>query len=61
MNIIFRENWRRGTVDVFEDGRLVYSNRDYSTTATWAQKTYNLTDQQLMEIYRDYKEDYDSI
>lgn len=61
MNIIFRENWRRGTVDVFEDGQLVYSNRDYSTTSTWAQKTYNLTDQQLMEIYRDYKEDYDSI
>lgn len=58
MNIKFRENWNRGTVDVYDGDLVVYSNREYRGSAIWAKSKYNLTDPQLMAIYRDYKDDY---
>lgn len=33
MNIKFRENWNRGTVDVYEGDRVVYSDREYRGSA----------------------------
>lgn len=60
MNIKFRENWNHHTVDVYEGERVVYSGREYRGSAEWAKRKYNLTDPQLMAIYRDYKDDYDS-
>lgn len=59
MNIKFRENWRTRQVNVIDNDRVVFAHREYRGAAEWAQKTYSLTDAHLMEIYRDYKDDYD--
>lgn len=60
MNIQFREDWAKGRVTVLAGGVQVYSHSDYRGAAEWARQMYRLTDSQLMEIYREYKEDYDS-
>lgn len=60
MNIEFRENWAKGHVEIFDNGVFVAGFAEYRTTAEYAQRKYNLTDEQLIQIYRSYKEDYDS-
>lgn len=57
--IKFREDFARGQVVVYHNDQPVYRHSEYLGAATWAQRAYNLSDDQLMEIYRDYKEDYD--
>lgn len=59
-NLKFREDWGHGHVRVINNGIIVYRNRDYRTAAEWAQKKYNLSDSELITLYYDYKEDYDS-
>ncbi len=59
-HVKFRENFELGVVEVFSHNMLTRRFREYSAAATWAQNLYRLTDDQLMEIYRDYKEDYDA-
>lgn len=60
MNIKFRENWNNRHVEIFVDGVYVAGFPEYTATARYAQRKYNLSDDQLMLIYYDYKEDYDS-
>lgn len=59
MTIKFREDFARGQVVVYSDDVVAYQHSEYRGAATWAQRTYNLTDEQLMDIFRDYKDDYD--
>ena len=59
MDIKFRENWNRRTVDVYVNGEIVSAHREYRGAVEWAKAKYNLTDPQLIAIYRDYKSDYD--
>lgn len=61
MNIKFRENFKIGHVVVLVDDKEVFSNSEYYYSAKYAKETYNLTDDQLMEIYKEYKKDYDAI
>ena len=61
MTIKFRENPKINHVVVLEDDKEVFSNSEYYYAAKFAKEKYNLTDEQLMDIYRDYKEDYDSL
>lgn len=60
-DISFRESVPVGRVIVTVDGKDVYSDTEYRGSAEWAQKAYHLTDGELMALYYDYKEDYDSI
>jgi hypothetical protein len=57
--IKFREDFARGQVVVYNDDVVAYRHSEYRASATWAQSVYELTDEQLMNIFRDYKEDYD--
>lgn len=57
--IKFRENWSKGHVEIFENDVFVAGFPEYSTTAKYTQARWNLSDAQLMDIYRDYKDDYD--
>lgn len=59
MNIKFRENWSKGVVEIFENDVYVTGFSEYRTTAEYAQRRWNLSDDDLMVIYRDYKDDYD--
>lgn len=58
-DIKFRENFGTGKVELQVHGAVVFSNSEYRITATHAQRTYHLSDDELMELYRDYKDDYD--
>lgn len=60
MNIKFRENFANGHVEVIVNDTKVYSHDEYRGAAEWTQKMYRLADAELMDIYRDYKEDYDT-
>lgn len=60
LNIQFREDWAKGRVKVLAGGVQVYSHSEYRGAAEWAQKMYRLSDSELMDIYRDYKDDYDA-
>lgn len=60
MTVQFRENWHTRCVEVFENGVVVYSDPEYRGAAIWAKEKYNLSDDELMVIYRDYKNDYDN-
>lgn len=42
------------------DGVKTFSSPEYVTTAKYAQRTYGLSDDKLMDMYRDYKDDYDN-
>lgn len=57
--IKFREDFERGQVVVYKDDQPVWRHSEYRGAATWAQRAYSLTDEQLMDIYQDYKDDYD--
>lgn len=64
-NIRLRENWETGTIDVQsknEQGEftVVKSFGEYRLAAIHIKMLYNLTNEQLFDIYEDYKEDYDS-
>ena len=58
-DIQLRENFRTGKVELRIRGEVAFSSSEYRTTATHAQRTYGLSDGDLMELYRDYKDDYD--
>jgi hypothetical protein len=62
-HIKFRENFDKGEVEVLlDDGsgfKVVFSDDCYGTSAEWAQKYFRLSDNYLMELYEDYREDYD--
>lgn len=60
VDIKLRENWSKGHVECIVDDVVVYSNSEYAFTARFVQNRYNLTDAQVMSLYWDYKEDYDS-
>lgn len=55
----FREDFQRGTVTLLVDGILVKSDSEYRGIAVYVQRTYGLRDDVLMELYRDYRDDYD--
>lgn len=59
MNIVFREG-PGYKVYVYCNGVPVFSHRDYSGAAEWAQRRYSLTDAQLIAIYNDYREHEDA-
>ena len=61
MNIKFRENHHRFQVDVVFCDQVVYSHSEYRGAAEWAQRNYGLSDPQLLEIYRDYKDECDRL
>jgi hypothetical protein len=54
-----RENFDRGVVVLFVDDVPVKSDSEYRGIATYVQRTYRLSDDALMELYRDYRDDYD--
>ncbi len=56
----FREDFDKGDVVVYEGRREVFRCDEYKGSAEWAQAKYNLTDQELMVLYRSYKNDYDN-
>lgn len=60
VDVILRENWDTGRVEVHDNGRVVYSHREYRGVIEWMMLRYSFTDDQYMELYRDYKDDYDS-
>lgn len=60
MNIKFRENFANGHVEVIVDDTKVYSHDEYRGSAQWAINKYGLSDDKMMDIYRDYKDDYDT-
>jgi predicted GTPase len=59
VDLKLRENFQRGVVVLFVDDVPVKSDREYRGIATYVQRTYRLTDDALMELYQDYREDYD--
>lgn len=60
--VAFRENFSSGQVNVFvNDGIVpVYRNGEYRSAAAWVVSRYGLTEEEMMRVYRDYKDDYDS-
>jgi hypothetical protein len=48
-----------GQVNLLVDRQAVKGFREYRTTAEYTQRNYGLSDDQMMELYRDYKADYD--
>lgn len=60
MKIKFRENFITGRVVCTVDGKFVISDSEYRTVAEYARDRFGLDDEALMDIYRDYKRDYDS-
>lgn len=65
MEIKFRESRPAGmvTVIVIENGEetVPFKSSEYRGAATWARDRYGLSDDQLMAIYRDYKDDLDAM
>jgi len=59
--IKFREVLSLHQVNVIVNNTPMKGFSEYTSAAKWAQQRYGLTDGQLMQIYRDYKEDYDSL
>lgn len=60
MQIKLREDWKTQHVRVFKDDIETYHDREYTGAARWAQLRYNLSGEELMDIYADYRADYDS-
>lgn len=63
--IKFREMFSHGKVGIFilvgQTHRLIYANDEYRGTAENAQSRFGLSDNELMTLYRDYKDDYDDV
>lgn len=57
VDIKLREVW--GQVNLIVDGQASKGYPEYRTTAEYTQRNYGLSDNQMMELYRDYKDDYD--
>lgn len=55
--IKFREDFVRAQVVIYSDDQVVWRHKEYRGAAIWAQRAYNLTDAQMLDIYQDYKED----
>lgn len=49
-----------GQVNLIVDRQAVKGYPEYRTTAEYTQRNYGLNDAQMMELYRDYREDYDN-
>jgi hypothetical protein len=49
-----------GQVNLIVDRQAVKGSSEYRTTAEYTQRTYGLSDSQMMELYHDYREDYDN-
>jgi hypothetical protein len=60
MNIKFRENFANGHVEVIVNDTKVYSHDEYRGAAQWAIDKYELSDDEMAVIFRDYKDDYDT-
>lgn len=58
--IYFRENFNRGKVEVYINRAVYFAFDEYRSAVKTTQSTFQLSDEQMMEIYSDYKEDYDS-
>jgi hypothetical protein len=58
--ISLRESDPGGHVCVLANGTEVRRFSEYQRAALYAQRTYNLSDAELMAIYHDYREDYDA-
>lgn len=48
-----------GQVNLLVDHLAVKGFSEYGATAQYTQRNFGLTDAQMMELYRDYREDYD--
>lgn len=46
-------------VELQVEGVCVFSSDEYMLTAKHAQRTYDLNDDKLMDMYRDYKDNYE--
>ena len=57
--LVFRENWTTRQVEAKVNKVVVLRNSEYRPLAETAQRMFSLTDAQLMDLYRDYKDDYD--
>ncbi len=57
--LVFRENRKTGQVEARVDKVVVLCSSEYKTLAENAQRLFGLTDTQLIDLYRDYKDDYD--
>jgi hypothetical protein len=60
MKIKFRENWKTRKVEVFVDDKIMGAYTEYNFAAKMVQQIYHLSDADMMEIYKDYKADFDS-
>lgn len=60
MKIKFRESTNTFGVELIVNGVFLTRRPYYQEIAEYAKMKYNLSDSELMEIYYDYKEDYDS-
>jgi hypothetical protein len=58
--IEFREDFATRQVVVSVDNTERFRHKEYMSAAIWARDNLSLSDPELMDIYRDYKEDYDS-
>ena len=55
-----RESEPPGRVILFKNDVPVFSHSEYRAAAEYAQRVYLLTDDTLMVMYHDYREDYDN-
>lgn len=49
-----------GQVNLIVDKEAVKGSSEYRITAEYTQRQYRLSDAQMMELYHDYREDYDN-
>lgn len=49
-----------GQVNLIVDKQAVKGSSEYRITAEYTQRQYQLSDTQMMELYHDYREDYDN-
>lgn len=55
----FKEDFNKGCVVVYEGKKVLFSSGEYSVAAKWAKERFALSDNELMELYRSYKRDYE--
>lgn len=60
MDIKLRENWSTGKVDVYKDGNVVFSSREYKFAAEYTMRNLGVHPANMDAIFRDYKDDYDN-
>jgi hypothetical protein len=56
-----RETVPVGLVQVIVDGKVVHRNLEYRGAAIFVQQHYGLSDDEVMALYRPYKDHYDSL